>query len=274
MNGEPTAARVRLIPLRGADFAAWTAESVRGYAAQQVAAGVNREPDASDHARRQLRELLPYGPVTPGHCVWSVHDGGGASVGRAWLQLRRLPTGVEGYLLDIDVAVPRRRRGVGRAAMLAVEEEARRRGAVAMRLNVFGHNVAARALYAGLGYSVVEATWVLELPGRPTLRPGVHAGATASGQVSDADLARARRRLQLQHRDDGLHALTRHLELDAGVPNDYRGGPALLHAVQRVAAECGVRTLTVVVDGSSSSTRVLLDGSGFSLTAETMAKPL
>ncbi len=274
MSDQAAGAHVQLAPLPSADIAAWTAASVRGFAAQQVGAGLRREPDATDYAQRQLRHLLPYGPLTPGHCLWSMYDGG-ALVGHAWLHLRPRPTGVEGYLLDIDVAVPHRRRGVGRAGMLAVEGEARRRGAVAMGLNVFGHNVAARALYSGLGYTVVESTWVLELPRHPVLRPVTRGGATAPAPMTGADVGRARSLLRLQHRDDGLHALVGSLEFDTDrTTGRSRGGPGLLRAVRAVAAESGARTLTVAVIGSSRSTWVLLDEGGFTLAAQTMTKPL
>lgn len=53
---------------------------------------------------------------------------------------------------DIAVAPDQRRAGIGKALMLAVEAEARARGACKITLEVLGGNVRAKALYAALGY--------------------------------------------------------------------------------------------------------------------------
>lgn len=310
MSGESTA--VRLAPMGDEGFSDWSARSVRGFAAQQVAAGVNRDPEATAYARRQLAELLPRGPASPGHCLWTVHDGAGAPIGHAWLQLRRRPGGdVTGYLLDIEVAAPRRGQGLGRATMLAVEQEARRRHAVALDLNVFGHNGPARALYSGLGYTVVEATLTLAVfqpPARETASRGVE---VALRDMTESDLAAIRPSLaaehgadldrllpsgaatsghrlwtahagpvtagavwlQLQLRSDGLHALVRHLHADGGLSRSGHG-PALLRAVHRVTHEMGTRTLTLSLPGSATGPRALVAEQGFVLVAQTLTKPL
>jgi ribosomal protein S18 acetylase RimI-like enzyme len=49
-----------------------------------------------------------------------------------------------------------RGRGLGRAAMLLAEDEARRRGATEIGLNVFGFNDVALGLYRSLGYESVS----------------------------------------------------------------------------------------------------------------------
>jgi len=57
---------------------------------------------------------------------------------------------VNGLAVDPDV----QRRGVGRALLLAAIEEARRRGARRLTLNVLGTNPGALALYAACGFAV------------------------------------------------------------------------------------------------------------------------
>jgi ribosomal protein S18 acetylase RimI-like enzyme len=57
------------------------------------------------------------------------------------------------YGVEIDASF--RGRGLGRAAMLFVEDEARRRGIPRIALNVFGGNEVARGLYCSLGYDEV-----------------------------------------------------------------------------------------------------------------------
>ncbi|MDF2637843.1 MAG: family N-acetyltransferase [Novosphingobium lindaniclasticum] len=53
---------------------------------------------------------------------------------------------------DMAVLPAARGRGVGRALMLAVEEEARARGACKITLEVLSGNATAKGLYASLGY--------------------------------------------------------------------------------------------------------------------------
>ena len=76
----------------------------------------------------------------------------GRAVGRAWLGERFVGEPI-GFLYDIEIAEQLRGQGLGREAMLLVEEEARRRGFAEIRLNVFGGNEAARALYRSLGFA-------------------------------------------------------------------------------------------------------------------------
>ncbi|MBP7240643.1 GNAT family N-acetyltransferase [Amaricoccus sp.] len=71
---------------------------------------------------------------------------GGFALGRA--------AAGEAELLTIAVAPEARRGGVGRALLAAFEAEATRRGAEEAFLEVSEANAAARALYAGAGYSV------------------------------------------------------------------------------------------------------------------------
>lgn len=63
--------------------------------------------------------------------------------------------GDELEVLTLAVAVAARRRGLARRMLSAVLDEARKRGAVSIVLEVAADNAAARALYAGLGLSPV-----------------------------------------------------------------------------------------------------------------------
>lgn len=84
----------------------------------------------------------------------------GAAVGYVYFQL----TGALAYVRNVATAPTARRRGVGRAMMLAVAERARAAGCTTWCLNVMRDNVAALALYEALGLRVAYASEALKIP--------------------------------------------------------------------------------------------------------------
>ncbi len=149
---------VRLEPMTTADFDTWSQHSVEGFAAQQVAAGLAAPAEAGAYAAHVFAETLPQRLTTPAHRFWNVLARDGRTVGHLWLRLRPGPDEVEAYVFDVEIVPAARGRGLGRATMLVAEAEARRLGATVARLNVFGYNTAALALYDRLGYTVACAT--------------------------------------------------------------------------------------------------------------------
>jgi putative acetyltransferase len=81
-----------------------------------------------------------------------VAEAEGGLVGR--LSVARDPHPASAHVADLGLMVARewRRRGVGRALMLAAEEWARAAGVTKLELHVFPYNEAALALYERLGY--------------------------------------------------------------------------------------------------------------------------
>jgi ribosomal protein S18 acetylase RimI-like enzyme len=72
-----------------------------------------------------------------------------------WVALQRQPgTGGGAWIYDIEMSPEHRGRGFGRALLAAAEQEAARRGANSIGLNVFGTNMTARALYESADYGV------------------------------------------------------------------------------------------------------------------------
>jgi ribosomal protein S18 acetylase RimI-like enzyme len=319
---------VLLEPLTQSEFDAWAEHSRRGFAAQQVAAGLQPEADALEAAERGFAELLPDGLATPQHHVLRVLGPDGGTVGHLWVRVRPLSDEVEAYVYDVEVVPDARGRGLGRATMLAAEELARGLDATVIRLNVFGHNLPAIRLYESLGYTVVGATMtarVDDLPDavgrgprvelrdmtereyavfRPRLEADYGANIAAAGAMPEAD---ARRKaaadldrllpqglrtpghlvwtafdgtdpvghlwLQLQPRSDGLHAFG----FDFAVREDLRRrgyGRAVAVAAGRACRERGVRSVGLSVFGFNAAARGLYAQLGFTLTGQTMAKPL
>ena len=82
-----------------------------------------------------------------GYSAWVLESGGGI------VAYGVLMMGVgEGHLLNLSVALPWQRRGIGRVLLGFLTARAREMGAGALYLEVRPSNAAARALYAGSGF--------------------------------------------------------------------------------------------------------------------------
>jgi GNAT superfamily N-acetyltransferase len=137
-----------LRPLREDEFDAWNVAHTRRYADGMVEfAGLEREA-AERKAAADVAAVLPAGLATEGTRLWAIEDDRGRVVGSVFLGVRQ----GQAWLYDIVVNEDERGRGVGRATMVALEEEVRRLGFGSVGLNVWGGNVVARSLYRSLGY--------------------------------------------------------------------------------------------------------------------------
>jgi ribosomal protein S18 acetylase RimI-like enzyme len=122
------------------------------YVADIVESGLMERADAEAKAEGDIEAQLPEGPSTPDAYLYAVEEDG-VHVGYAWMASRPDQVGKPlAYVFDIWIRPDLRGRGLGRAAMVALEDEARALGLDRVRLNVFGHNEVARRLYVSLGY--------------------------------------------------------------------------------------------------------------------------
>ncbi len=139
---------VTLRPLREDEYAAWDAAH-RGEYARGLVEHAGLTPDEAEaKVSRDILAALPDGLATPGVHVWAVETQG-RRVGTVFFGIR----GAEAWLYEIAIEEDERGRGYGRAAMLALEDEARALGHDRLALNVWGGNEVARGLYRSLGYS-------------------------------------------------------------------------------------------------------------------------
>jgi ribosomal protein S18 acetylase RimI-like enzyme len=140
---------VRLRPLRADEFPEWSEAHICRYADGMVEhAGLAREA-AERKASSDVASVLPDGIATEGTWFWAIEDQQDRVVGSVFLGVRQ----GEAWLYDIVVGEADRGRGVGRAAMLALEQEVRALGYASVGLNVWGGNEVARSLYRSLGYT-------------------------------------------------------------------------------------------------------------------------
>jgi GNAT superfamily N-acetyltransferase len=140
-------AHVRLEPMTEEQYRPWRAEAEAHYAHSSAASGRSAEAAARDAADTYAR-LLPEERATPDHHFWYAYDGE-RRVGFLWVKVTRETAFVYNVAVEDDL----RRRGYGRAIMLAAERWCYAHELTRIGLHVFAHNSGARALYEQLGYA-------------------------------------------------------------------------------------------------------------------------
>lgn len=157
---------VRLAPMSEEVFLRFRQASIRNYGAEQVRAGDWTEADAPALALKAFENLLPLGLATQGHELFEIVDAGSDQVvGVLWYARRERAGEAIAYVYEVEVFPEFRRLGHARAAFLALEEWAAKKGLAGISLHVFGHNEGARALYRSLGYHDVHVSMFKPLGG-------------------------------------------------------------------------------------------------------------
>jgi ribosomal protein S18 acetylase RimI-like enzyme len=146
-------------------FGEFATEANRAYAQDHVLTGRWAAHEADAKATAEFDQLLPQGMDTPDHYFYEVHDAAGRSVGCIWFAVVGTGEARAGYVFNIRIRPDRQGQGYGRAALLALDAIATSMDLPAIRLNVFGHNPRAQALYRSLGYEVTSSAM------RKRLRP-------------------------------------------------------------------------------------------------------
>jgi len=152
-------ANLRLVELDEASYREFREHLVRDYAADKVRAGAWAEAEAESRAAKDVDGLLPEGPATRDHFLYSVRDeSAAAEVGIVWFALTNSGAGRSVWIYDIIIDEDFRRRGYATRTLELVENRAAELGARRVELHVFGHNHGAHALYEKLGYTATSIT--------------------------------------------------------------------------------------------------------------------
>ncbi|MFB9905362.1 GNAT family N-acetyltransferase [Allokutzneria oryzae] len=144
-------AEVQLHGMTDEEYVAFERETIASYAALSVESGKWAEELALGLAEAEHAKLLPDGPATPGHHLYTARDGN-LVVGVLWIAERTDSSGRSAYVYDIRVKEPLRGKGYGEALMRAVEDKAHALCVEFVQLHVHGTNTVARSLYGKLGY--------------------------------------------------------------------------------------------------------------------------
>lgn len=143
------------------EYAPYVEDLIRRYAADHVRGGRWTPEESLGAARKEVEHLLPRGPQTPQQHLFTIRaPPGGRRVGVLWVHVDP----PKGFIYDLIVETAERRKGFGRAAMVAAETVARERGAATLSLHVFAHNEGARSLYQALGYRETNVVMSKTLP--------------------------------------------------------------------------------------------------------------
>lgn len=155
---------VRLIPMTPQEFDAFLENDIREYAKEQVRAGYWSEAEALPRSRKEHKALLPDGLKSKFHHLYTIQETEhGEAVGVLWLRANLDSSRASGFIFDIEIGEPFRRKGYARQAMLELEKVARAMGLQQLALHVFAHNEGARALYENLGYTVASLNMIKPL---------------------------------------------------------------------------------------------------------------
>ena len=134
------------------EYEAWLQEAIAAYAADKVASGQWSKDESLALSQKENDELLPQGLQTPENYLYTIVDAESREVGMLWFAVKTKFNARIAYVFDIIVHAQRQREGHALRAFQALEQEVARLGLSGIALHVFGHNTAARALYAKLGF--------------------------------------------------------------------------------------------------------------------------
>lgn len=143
---------LKLVPMTQTEFLAYAEEAIPAYAADKVASGQWAQEESMDLSRKALEELLPQGLGTPDNQLFTIQDAEAGTVGMLWFNIQLRAGRRIAYVYDVNLRPEHRRKGFATGAFHALEERGRSLGLSGIALHVFGHNTAAQALYAKLGF--------------------------------------------------------------------------------------------------------------------------
>ena len=155
---------LKLVAMTAPEFEAFLEHGIQEYARDRVQAGFWTETESLARSRKEHRALLPDGIKSRYHHFYTIQDSnGGDSVGVLWLKTDLDSSRGAGFIFDLEIHEPYRRKGYARQAMQELENVARGMGLRQLGLHVFAYNQAARALYDQLGYQVASLNMLKDL---------------------------------------------------------------------------------------------------------------
>jgi RimJ/RimL family protein N-acetyltransferase len=155
--------------MNAAEFGVYVERSIPEYAQDKVDSGQWSKESSLELSRREFEESLPQGAQTPDNFLFTVRDAATqVNVGMLWYAIQEQAGQRIAYVYDVLVEPPYQRKGYATRAFEALGIEVHSRGLCGIALNVFGHNRAARALYAKLGFQTTSTRMFKKVPSAGT----------------------------------------------------------------------------------------------------------
>ncbi len=146
------------------EFGAFLTRITQEYAQEKVKAGSWTAAEALQRSKKEHDDLLPHGLSSQHQHLYTI-VADGEPAGQLWLSTEPKFGQDTGFIYELFVAEPFRRKGVATQAMLLLETLALRLGVKTLALHVFGHNTGAKALYDELGYRITDINMAKPLSG-------------------------------------------------------------------------------------------------------------
>ena len=151
------------------EFAAYLERAIPKFAQDKVASGQWSKASSLELSRQGYDELLPKGLATPENFLFTLREAATqVVVGALWYAIQKRAGQRIAYVYDVLVEPQHRHMGYATQAFQALEAEVRSLGLCGVALHVFGHNEAAQALYAKLGYQTTNIIMFKKVPNAGT----------------------------------------------------------------------------------------------------------
>lgn len=155
---------IKLVPMTQKEFDDFLEHDIRTYAQERTQAGFWSEAEALTRSRKEHKALLPDGLRSRYHHLYTIRESEqDEAVGVLWLKTDFDTSRATGFIFDLEIHEPYRRRGFARQAMQELENVARGMGLRQLGLHVFAHNHGARTLYEELGYQIASLNMIKDL---------------------------------------------------------------------------------------------------------------
>ena len=146
---------LELTPMKEETYAEYLTFSIAEYAREKVKAGTWAEAEAERLSADSFNRLLPEGLQTKGAHLFDIKRGA-ETIGYFWIQMLESLAGSSAFIYDFLIHPPFRGQGLGKQAMLTLEDKVRELGAGKIALHVFAHNQTAFRLYGKVGYEITD----------------------------------------------------------------------------------------------------------------------
>lgn len=142
---------IALRPMHPAEFAGYLGYFVPDYAAELVQSHGLAPDAATSRSRQEIAADLPDGVATSGNDLLCI-TGGTETLGYLWL--RPDPDDGSAFIMDFHILPAQQGKGLGRAAIAALEAHLAAQGITRLRLRVAPGNARALHLYEASGFRI------------------------------------------------------------------------------------------------------------------------